>query len=109
VRFSEEPFHRGTAARLTAACLAILDELGPSGADLNAIAGEASIERKPTPEAIQPWIALRIRAHRARHDAAAMRSAGLGYLRRELRDIKGEAYGLFAAETVREEQHEAEV
>ncbi len=102
--FPEENFDRLTAARLTAATLSVLDELGPSGALLNAAAGEATLEGTPTPEDLAPWMALRLRAHRARIDAAAMRSAGLAYLRGELRLIKDEAFELFAAELAREEQ-----
>ncbi len=104
MRFPEENFDRLTAARLTASCLDVLDELGPSGRLLNAAAGEASLEGTPAPEDLAPWMVLRIRAHRARIDASAMRSAGLSYLRRELRLIKEEALELFAAELAREEQ-----
>ena len=104
MRFPEENFDRLTAARLTASCLDVLDELGPSGRLLNAAAGEASLEGTPTPEDLAPWMVLRIRAHRARIDAAAMRSAGPSYLRRELRLIKEEAFELFAAELAREKQ-----
>jgi len=104
MRFPEENFDRLTAARLTAATLSVLDELGPSGRLLNAAAGEASLEGTPTPDDLQGWMVLRIRAHRARIDAAAMRSAGLSYLRRELRLLKEEALELFAAELAREEQ-----
>lgn len=109
MRFPEENFDRGAAARMTAACLAVLDELGPSGRLLNAAAGEASLEGTPTPDDLQPWMVLRIKAHRARIDAAAMRGAGLSYLRGELRLIKDEAYELFAAEVAREENSTSEV
>lgn len=75
MRFPEENFDRGAAARMTAATLSFLDELGPSGRLLNAAAGEASLEGTATPDDLQPWMVLRIKAHRARIDAAAMRYA----------------------------------
>lgn len=94
-----ERWHAPTARRLLIECIAVLDELGLDGGAIRDISGDAAIIGEPVPEFVQRWLRLRVSAHGAYAQASRMRRDSMPRLRRELDQIRAEAYLLFLAES----------